>query len=179
MRTCTILFACVFLAAAAEEAESDRSPAAAAKPDPGLLDGAGKPLPSQQSLTAEEEAGLINKGRIAEETSRKAVGLREAGNPHIPVDFLVYKLEVDPEKEQVDGNLLRERMMSQIERRSPGTDSVLDEPPLPQDEEPVAVEPRTEAPSEGSDRRWVLLAVTGMCLTGAVVLFLLSRPKAQ
>jgi hypothetical protein len=180
MRTSNILFACVFLATAtlASETESDRGVEPAVKPDPGLLDETGRPQPPRQGLTAEEESGLIDKGRIAEETAQKAVGLREAGNPHIPVEFLVSKFEVDSEKEPVDGNLLRERLISQVDRHSSYADTAVERPPQPQ-EEPVALEPQADAPSEGSDRRWVLLAITGMCLIGAVVLFLVARPKVR
>jgi hypothetical protein len=181
MRTSSILFACVFLATAtlASETASDGDREPAVKPDPGLLDEAGRSQPPRQSLTAEEEAGLIDKRRIAEETARKAVGLREAGNPHIPVEFLVSRFEADPEKESVDGNLLRERLISQVDRHSSYADTAVERSPSPQETEPVALEPQTNAPSEGSDRRWIPLAITGMCLIGAVVLFLVARPRVR
>jgi len=86
---------------------------------------------------------------------------------------------VDSEKEPVDGNLLRERLISQVDRHSSYADAAIERPPQPQEEEPVALEPQEDAPSEGSDRRWVLLTITGVCLTGAVALFLLARTKVR
>ena len=71
------------------------------------------------SLTPEEWANLIDKGKIAEETLQRAVGLREAGNPHIPEGILLRQIQEDPTKSQVDLDELRRERIRLVEERRP------------------------------------------------------------
>jgi hypothetical protein len=177
MRTATALFAYVLLASAApgSEADPDQELGPAAKADPGLLDESGRPQPRRTSLTDEQRAGMIDKGRIAEETARKVVGLREAGNPHIPGDLLISKIEEDPEAVQVDDNLLRERLITQLDRHSSYADTVRDRSCQPRDEEPDAAEQKPDVPQRGSGLRRALLAIAGIGLIAGAALLLALR----
>jgi hypothetical protein len=71
----------------------------------------------QTELSPEVLANLINKGEIAERTMQRAVGLREAGNPHIPEGILLRTIQDDPSRSQVDLDRLREEQIQMVERR--------------------------------------------------------------
>lgn len=73
---------------------------------------------AQSELSPEVRANLIDKGEIAERTMQRAVGLREAGNPHIAEGILLRELQEDPERSRVDLDRLREEQIQMVERRS-------------------------------------------------------------
>jgi hypothetical protein len=73
----------------------------------------------QSSLSQEERANLIDKGRIADETLQRAVGLREAENPHIREGILLRQMEDDPNRSRVDLDDLRRERIHLIEERRP------------------------------------------------------------
>ncbi len=77
-------------------------------------------------------ATIINKPKIAEDTLQRAVGLREAGNPHIQRGdgLLLSEMKDVPELSRVDTEKLRQeriaiyerKLEKQPPRRAPGSD---------------------------------------------------------
>src|SRR3989442_3758721 len=51
---------------------------------------------STDELPQELKSIIIDKPKIAEESAKRAVGLREAGNPHIPSELLLSHIQDDP-----------------------------------------------------------------------------------
>ncbi|MBI4584909.1 MAG: LPXTG cell wall anchor domain-containing protein [Planctomycetes bacterium] len=92
---------------------------------------------TDDELSPEIRETILDKGKIAEETYQRLVGLREAGNPHIRQGLLLSTIKDDPLKSYVDPEKNRRERIALIERRDPNA---------PQDEEGEEMEPRVEKP---------------------------------
>ncbi len=92
-------------------------PSQATKSSGGEGPAAGATADSSRPLTPGEQAALIQKPRIAEETFARLQGLREAGNPHIRKGLKIGNLQDHPERSQVDLEKLRADAIARIENR--------------------------------------------------------------
>ncbi|HVR76203.1 MAG TPA: hypothetical protein VMT52_17870 [Planctomycetota bacterium] len=111
----------------------------------------------ESELPAHVRSHLIDKRRIADQALHRAIGLREAGNPHIQVGegLLLPTIQEDPSRSRVDIDKLREERIAMIERggaetfeaqqsaiavattEESGSVSAAPEPPAPQPAGPV------------------------------------------
>ena len=171
-----LLLALVLAAAPVAAQEDATEEESAPKVDPGLLGEDGK-VHDRLRLDPQDEASLINKPRIAEQTMERLKGLQEAGNPHIKKGLLLQNLQVDPELSKVDTEKLHDRVIRLVETHSVNG--------LPEDDVPGAAPPPViqdsqdadrSAPSAGTDFWNIVLAVIGVgCLTTGTLVLALKR----
>lgn len=98
---------------------------------------------------------IIDKPKIAEQAMQRAVGLREAGNPHIRPGLLLSEIKDNPQVSKVDLQELREARLRIIERR--------DAPPQASKATPQA----QLAEVERSSREMELTPESGVLVKGA------------
>jgi len=143
----------------------------------------GEPAEQPNALTPEEEAGLIDKGRIAEETYARLLGLREAGNPHIREGLEIGRIEEEPERTEVDMERLHEEAIRQVEERPDFSRPVHDDPTEAADilhhdhpgHEACGPESAPRPVKDPNTVTIVLLGTLGVILIGAVFFYARRR----
>jgi len=124
-----------------------------------------------------KERVLLNKPKIAEDTLKERKGLRELDNPHIAPGLLLRKLQVDPERQYVDTERLREQRIQSIETRGQLADDTAPAETIPRPPEiPLrSAEPKQDiaarkpferAPARGFKNWLVVGAAAVLVITG-------------
>lgn len=73
-----------------------------------------KSNPNEEDIPMEVRRKIISKEWVMRQGKKKFVGLREAGNPHIRDNFLIKKIQDDPERSQVDKKELRKKSLRRV-----------------------------------------------------------------
>ena len=135
--------------------------------------------PRSDSLPPEVEANLINKGKIAEQMAQRLIGLREAGDPHIPKGILLRDIRDDASRSRVDVQKLRVQRIRLIEADIP-------EPAPPRAAEPAPCQEAAARPGEllksdaeeSGSNLWVGAVLLGFFLLGGGV-YLHAKRQAE
>jgi hypothetical protein len=117
---------------------------------------------------------LLNKPEIAEATYKKLRGLRDLDNPHIREGLLLRNLQVDPNRSQVDLDVLREARIRGIEERGVDHGAVPAELIPPRRARPSPVQLTRPAGRERFDRPSSRGAMSWMVLFTACVLLIVG-----
>lgn len=121
--------------------------------------------PRGDRLPPEVEANLINKGKIAEQMAQRLIGLREAGDPHIPKGILLRDIRDDSSRSRVDVQKLRVQRIRLIEAGVPEFSPPLAaEPASGQQATPRLSETLKSDTEKGSGHLWVVAVLLGFCL---------------
>jgi len=130
---------------------------------------------SKDELPQELKSIIIDKPKIAEESAKRAVGLREAGNPHIPSGLLLSHIQDDPTVSRLSEEQVRQEQIRRIERREPLPEAK-HSPAEAQGSAPMSAARRGKQPPQEEGLSLGLMAICGSFVLLAVgIIFYLKR----
>jgi hypothetical protein len=131
------------------------------------------------SIPPEVRAAIINKPKIAEATLQRAIGLREAGNPHIQrgTGLFLPDMKDDPSISRVDLNKLHEERVAMIEHRSARASVHASSSAVHGSETPAPGAASQAAPEREQSYAGLLFAGASLLLTGAGAVYFWKSQK--